>query len=252
MDKHQEIAIEKIVPNRFQPRTVFNDESLLELAQSIKNNGLLQPIVVRYDDEKKHYEIIAGERRYRAMLMSGFTSVPVIVSNIDDESSATLALIENIQRENLNTIDEAIAYRQLIRIQGITQSELAKRLGKSQSAIANKIRLLDLDPVVQDALKQKQITERHARALVGLEAVKQEDILEKIVKEKLNVKQTEAIVNKPSKPRKQITKGISQDVRIGINTVKHALDLMTKTGIQYDHKTTETEDDVVITIRFKK
>lgn len=249
MIKQLEIPIEMIRANRYQPRTVFEEESLLELAQSIQENGLIQPIVVREMDGE--YEIIAGERRYRAMMMSGFLTVPCIISNIDDEKSATVALIENIQRENLSVLEEAKAYRDILRIQGITQKALADRLGKSQSSIANKIRLLDLSSPVLEALGNRNITERHARALLGTDAMKQQEVLDQILHKKLNVKDTEKLVNKPRRV-KPVTRGISQHIKIGINTIKQSIGLVEKTGIPVQSDIKETDDEVIITVRFKK
>lgn len=243
------IPIEKIKPNRYQPRTVFDEENLLELAQSIQENGLIQPVVVRQVDD--YYEIIAGERRYRAMMMSGYLEIPCILSDIDDEKSATVALIENIQREDLSVVEEAKAYRDILRIQGITQKELAKRVGKSQSGIANKIRLLELPDPVLSALGERKITERHARALIGLENQKTEEILDEILDKKLNVQQTETLVNKPKK-KKTVVRGISQHIKIGINTIKKSIGMIEKTGIKVNHNMEETEDEVIITIRFPK
>lgn len=250
MTEHTELPIEKIVPNRHQPRITFDNESLLELALSIKENGLIQPIVVR--PVADHFEIIAGERRYRAMMMTGFTQVPVIVQDIDDQKSATLALIENIQREDLNTVDEASAYRDILRIQGITQKELAKKLGKSQSSIANKIRLLELPKDVLEALSERRITERHARAMLGLTPERTEEVLDHVLNERLNVVQTEKLINKPKKRPKTMTKGISQHIKIGINTIKQSIAMIGKTGIAVDHEVEEREEEVVITIRFPK
>ncbi|WZU01761.1 nucleoid occlusion protein [Erysipelothrix sp. D19-032] len=249
MIDRKDIPIELVRPNRYQPRTVFDEESLLELAQSIRENGLIQPIVVREVDD--HYEIIAGERRYRAMLMSGFLTVPSIISNINDEKSATLALIENIQRENLSVLEEARSYRDLLRLQGITQKELASRVGKSQSAIANKIRLLELPEPILESLGKREITERHARALLGVEREKQEEFLEAILAKKLNVKQTETMVNKPKK-RKPVTRGISQHIKIGINTINQSVQMIEKTGIAVKAEMEDLEDEVVMTIRFPK
>ncbi len=249
MIDRKDIPIEKVRPNRYQPRTIFEEESLFELSQSIRENGLIQPIVVREMDD--HYEIIAGERRYRAMLMAGFLSVPVIVNNINDDQSATVALIENIQRENLSPLEEAKAYRDIIRLQGITQKQLANQLGKSQSAVANKIRLLELPESVLEQLGNRKITERHARALLGLETEKQEEVLKEILNKKLNVAATEKLINKP-KVRKQITRGISQNVKIGINTIMQSIGMVEKFGIPVQHQQTETENEVVITIRFQK
>ncbi|CAM2826765.1 nucleoid occlusion protein [Erysipelothrix tonsillarum] len=251
MIDRREIAIEKIKPNRNQPRLTFNDESLLELGQSISENGLLQPIVVREVNETDEYEIIAGERRYRAMRMFGFTEVPCIISNIDDNKSATLALIENIQREDLSVLEEAKAYRDLLRIQKITQKELATKVGKSQSAIANKIRLLELPEPVLEALGERKITERHARALLSVEKEKTEEVLDEILNKKLNVKETETLINKPRK-KKVVTRGISQHIKIGINTIKQSIGMIEKTGITVKHDMEETDDEVIITVRFPK
>lgn len=244
-----DIPVEMIRPNRYQPRTVFDEQSIFELAQSIRENGLIQPVVVRKIDD--HYEIIAGERRYRAMLMSGALTIPCIISNIDDEKSATVALIENIQRENLSVIEEARAYRDILRIQGITQKQLANQLGKSQSSIANKIRLLELPEPVLESLGKREITERHARALLGIERERQESVLDEILTKKLNVKQTETLVDKPKK-RKQVTKGMSQNVKIGINTINQSIRMIEQTGIPVISTTQETEDEVIMTIRFTK
>lgn len=243
------LPIEKIVPNRYQPRSVFNDEKIMELAHSIKENGLIQPILVREMDD--HFEIIAGERRYRAMISIGFTDVPVIISQANDDKSATLALIENIQREDLSVVEEAIALKQILSTQKITQKELALQIGKSQSAVANKIRLLELPENVLSALASKAITERHARAMIGVDATKTDDVLDEIIKKKLNVKQTESLIDKPKK-RKVLTKGYSQNIQIGINTIKEAISMIEKLGMQVNQNLEETEDEVILTIKFKK
>lgn len=243
------IPIEKIVANPYQPRTTFNDEKILELAHSIKENGLIQPILVRQIGEQ--FEIIAGERRYRAMISIGYTDVPVVLSNANDSKSATLALIENIQREDLNVVEEAIALKEILKTQNLTQKELALQIGKSQSSIANKIRLLDLPENVLGALATKTITERHARAMVGIEKEQTDIILDKVIKQKLNVKQTETLVDKPKK-RKPVTKGYSQNIQIGINTIKQAVTMVEKLGMSIDQDIDETDDEVIVTIKFKK
>lgn len=243
------IPIELIVPNRYQPRTVFNDEKILELAYSIKENGLIQPIVVRQVEDK--YEIVAGERRYRAMISIGYTDVPVVLSDANDSKSATLALIENIQREDLNAVEEAIALKEILKTQNITQKELALQIGKSQSAIANKIRLLELPENVLSALTSKAITERHARAMIGVESDKTDLILDEVINKKLNVKQTETLIDKPKK-RKVVTKGYSQNIQIGINTIKEAVSMIEKLGMSVQQDINETDDEVVLTIKFKK
>lgn len=156
------IPIDKIIPNRFQPRTVFDEEKIEELSRTIHTHGVIQPIVVRsYEDDR--YEIIAGERRYRAMKKLNWTEVPAIVRNLSDKETASIALIENLQREELTAIEEALAYQQLLELHSLTQEALAQRLGKGQSTVANKLRLLKLPQFVQEAILKREITERHAR-----------------------------------------------------------------------------------------
>jgi ParB-like partition proteins len=200
-----QIPVSRIIPNRFQPRTMFDDEKLEELADTIRTHGMIQPIVVRTYTGGK-FEIIAGERRYRAVKKLGWDTIPAIIRHTDDKQTASLALIENLQREQLSPIEEAIAYEKLIEIHGLTQEALAQRLGKGQSTIANKLRLLKLPDEVQDALLGKFITERHARALIPLkDKEKQLQVLDEILKKNLNVKQTEERVEKllsQSEPKK--------------------------------------------------
>ena len=192
----ESIKIERIVPNRYQPRQKFDTARIEELAESISAHGLLQPIVVRPIEENM-YEIIAGERRFRALQMNQMTEAEVLIRHLDDEETAVVALIENIQRENLSAIEEAEAYKKLLAFEGITQAELAKSVGKSQSFIANKLRLLKLTPVVLEAVREHRITERHARALVGQTPERQEEMLHIILTEQLNVKQTEDRLKMP-------------------------------------------------------
>lgn len=184
------ITLNDIVPNRFQPRNYFNEQTIKELARSIKENDLLQPIIVR-EISPNLYEIIAGERRYRAVKSLGWGSIPAIINNMTDNQVATLALIENIQREELSAIEEAQAFKQLLSLREITQQELAQSIGKTQSSIANKIRLLKLTPEVQQAIINQKITERHGRALLALDELGQKYLLKKITSQQLNVLQTE-------------------------------------------------------------
>lgn len=251
MNKHKAIAIEKIHPNQHQPRTYFDDESLLELAQSIRINGLIQPIVVR-KHSRDYYEIIAGERRYKAMMMIGYTVVPCIITDADEEKSATLALIENIQREDLSAVEEAKAYREILRIQSLTQKELAKQVGKSQSSVANKIRLLDLPIEVLDALDEKKISERHARAMVGIEHERVQDVLKNVLEKKLNVRETESLIDKPKRKPKVKTQGFSKNIKIGINTIKKSISMIEQTGIKVSQEVKETDDEVIVLVRFPK
>ena len=194
------INIENIIPNRFQPRLSFDEEALKELAASIKEHGIIQPLVVRKLQDNK-YEIIAGERRYKASQLAGLDKVPVIVTMLDDNESAEVALIENLQRKNLTAIEEAKSYKKLLDRGYLTQEELAARLGVSQSSIANKIRLLNLSDEVQDALMNDLISERHARSLLQLNNKDEQiDMLNNIITNRLTVRQLDTeIKNKLNK-----------------------------------------------------
>lgn len=203
----KKIPIEDIVPNRFQPRTVFDDEKIEELARTIHTHGIIQPIVVR-EFGNNQFEIIAGERRWRAMKKLGWDEVPAIIKNLNDTETASMALIENLQREELSPIEEAIAYGKLLELHNLTQEALAQRLGKGQSTVANKLRLLKLPNEVQEALLNKIITERHARSLIPLkDPEKQVKLLQEIIEKNLNVKQTEERV---AKMLEQTEKSLSQ------------------------------------------
>ena len=196
MEKNiQEVPIEDIIPNRFQPRLTFNEDGLNELSDSIKQHGIIQPLVVRKLGDK--FEIIAGERRYKAATQAGLTKVPVIVSDIDDNKSAEVALVENIQRRNLTAIEEAKSYKNLLDRGYLTQEQLASKMGVSQSSIANKLRLLNLDPEVQDALLNEKISERHARALLSIEdKEEQKKWLQRILNERMTVRQLDMELKK--------------------------------------------------------
>ena len=182
-----QVAIEDIIPNRFQPRLAFDEEGLKELSESIKQHGIIQPLVLRRLGNK--YEIIAGERRFKAATMVGLRQVPAIISDIDDNKSAEIALVENIQRRNLTPIEEAKSYKNLLDRGYMTQEQLAEKMGVSQSSIANKLRLLNLAPEVQDALLQEKISERHARSLLILPKEEQAQWLQKILAKRLTVRQ---------------------------------------------------------------
>jgi len=191
----QEIFIEDIIPNRFQPRLTFDEKALQELSDSIKVHGVIQPLVLRRVGNK--YEIIAGERRYKASCMAGLKKVPAIVREMTDNQSAEIALIENVQRKNLSSIEEAQSYRNLLDRGYLTQDELAQKLGVSQPTIANKLRLLNLCDEVQNALLNEQISERHARSLLALSNPDdQKAMLNRIIKERLTVKQLDNEIKK--------------------------------------------------------
>ncbi len=191
----QEIDLDDILPNRFQPRVRFDEEELTQLANSIKKHGVIQPIIVREIGDK--YEIIAGERRYKASVLAGKTTIPVIVNNANDARSNEIALIENIQRQDLTPIEEAASYKKILEVGNLTQEELAQKIEKKQSTISNKLRLLNLCDEVQEALMNEQISERHARALLRLkEKESQIAMLNKIINERLTVRHTDAAIDK--------------------------------------------------------
>ncbi|MGM0842566.1 MAG: nucleoid occlusion protein [Bacillota bacterium] len=255
-DEVKKIPVSQIIPNRFQPRTVFNDEKIEELSRTIHTHGIIQPIVVRqYDDEQ--FEIIAGERRYRAVQKLGWDTVPAIVKNLNDTETASVALIENLQREELSPIEEAIAYGKLLELHDLTQEALAQRLGKGQSTVANKLRLLKLPEEIQSALLDKLITERHARALIPLKnAEKQIQLLQEIIEKSLNVKQTEDRVVKmqegtTQKPKPK-RKAFSKDMRIAVNTIRQSLSMVSDSGINLDAEEEEHEEFYQFTIRIPK
>lgn len=204
MNENQEVIylhLDDIIPNRFQPREVFDERALKELAVSIKEHGVIQPIIVRKINDNK-YEIIAGERRYKASALAGMTKIPAIIRNLDDKEAAKVALLENLQRKNLNPIEEARTYQKIIELDEMTQEELAKTMGKSQSAVANKLRLLALPDEIQNSLLKEEISERHARALLNLDSLEeQKEMLKKVVKEKLTVRQLENEIKEKNMPK---------------------------------------------------
>lgn len=271
------VPVSAIVPNRFQPRKVFNADNIAELASTIEQHGLLQPIILReYEDQK--YEIIAGERRFRAIQTLKWAELPAIVQTMDDHETASMALIENLQREELTAVEEAQAYKDLMKLNDFTQASLAEKMGKSQSFVANKLRLLKLSQPVQEAIMNHEISERHGRSLLRLDEFKQQMILHQILAEQLTVKDTEALVNKTLNPEpesaeetvdatddslKEATtkakkandkakKAIAHDTRIAVNTIKKSVQMVEQSGIAV--KATEEEQDDVyrITIEIPK
>lgn len=244
------VKLTDIEVNKEQPRTYFDDNSIEGLAVSIRENGLVQPLTVRIKDN--HYELVAGERRLRACTLLGYEEVPVYLIESNDQESMYMALVENIQRENLSAIEEAKAYLKIMQLHHMTQAELSEKIGKSQPTIANKIRLLNLDVNVQNAIEAKLINERHARAMLGLDSEKQNDILSKIVKDKWSVAQTETVVKATlNKKEKKMEKGYSRNVQIGVNTIKRAVDMVMKSGLDVQLNEVVNEDDVIITVKIK-
>lgn len=242
-----ELEVQKIIPNRYQPRKLFSDESIAELATTIAEHGLLQPIVVR-EYEAGKYEIIAGERRFRAVNRLKWEKIPALIKKMDDTQTASMAVIENLQREGLSAIEEAQSYQKLMELNQLTQLQLAREIGKSQSFVANKLRLLKLNMGVQRAILHRKLTERHGRALVSLDDKQQVELLKQIEEGHLTVKETEALVAKitapkvkvqPKKKAKARTKGSSKDVKIALNTIRQSVKMVTDTGL----KVTTSEEE---------
>lgn len=256
----RQLPIDQIVPNPYQPRTVFDDDKIEELCQTIRTHGLIQPIVVRVRNNQ--YELIAGERRLRASKKLGMERIPAIVKEFNDTQTASIALIENLQREGLTAIEEAVAYQKLIDLHSLTQESLAQRLGKGQSTVANKLRLLHLPEEVQEALLQRKITERHARAIIPLkDAELQIKLLKEILEREWNVKQTENRVKQileaaqkqpEEKENKPKWKAFSRDARIAINTVRQSIDMVLQTGLPLETNEEDTEEFYQFTIRIPK
>ncbi len=252
------IDVNKIIPNKNQPRKVFDDKALEELSQSIKNYGIIQPITVRkiYDDI---YELVAGERRLKAVKLLKMETIPAVVIEVKEEESAAMALIENLQREDLDFIEEAMAFERLIEDFGLNQTQLAEKLGKSQSTIANKMRILKLPESVKKELRDAKLTERHARALLKIE---DEEILlnivEKIIKKDLNVSETEKLVNsiaedlniKKMKDKRYVRNFINY--KIYINTIKNAYNEIVKTGIEAKFEQLESDEFIEIKVKIPK
>lgn len=254
-DEIKHIRVEDIVPNPYQPRTVFVDERIDELCITIKEHGIIQPIIVRERDGK--YELIAGERRWRATKKLGLETIPAIVKDFNDSQAASIALIENLQREGLTAIEEAIAYQKLIDLHQLTQESLAQKLGKGQSTVANKLRLLNLPAAVQEYLLQRKVTERHARALLSLKDESlQIKMLEEIIEKDLNVKQTEnrikQILEKKEEKKPQKRVSFSKDTRLAINTVRQSVDMVMKNGLSIQSEEEDHDEYYQITIKIPK
>lgn len=256
--KVMEIPIHDIVPNPYQPRKVFSQSALEELSKSIRVYGILQPITVRVKDDK--YELIAGERRLRAAKLAKIEVIPAIINNMSDESSAVLALLENLQREDLNFIEEAMGYDNLIKEHDFTQQQLAEKLGKNQSTIANKLRILRLPNDIKIRLVENSLTERHARALLKLPNEDlMKEVLEKVIKGDLTVKKTEKLIKDileelealQEDEKKPNIKG-SMAIRIYLNTMKQAFDAIIGTGIEAKYKEIDKGDYMEIVVKIPK
>ena len=250
------INIDKVIPNIYQPRKYFNEEAIEELSQSIKQHGIIQPLTVRKRGEV--YELVAGERRLRAAKLANLETVPCNIVDITDSESAEIALLENLQREDLNYIEEAEAYYNLINDHNFTQDELAKRMGKKQSTIANKLRLLKLSSEVRKICLENKLTERHARALL---TIPREDlqlkIVQKIIKDGLNVKKTEELINKEllKLTGNELKKGSKRSIRgvlpakLYVNTIKQVLQ---KFDIPAEYAYKDEDEFIEVTVKIPK
>lgn len=245
------VPVNFIIPNPDQPRKTFNQTELEGLASSIKHNGIIQPLVIRRISDDK-YELISGERRLRAAKSVGLENVPCIIMSVCSEQSALYAIIENIQRDNLNFFEEAEAIEKLLNVYNLSQQEIAKKLGKSQSSLSNKIRLLKLSPELRSVIIENSLTERHARALLRLENdVDRLKALLYIIEKKLNVSDTDKYIElllSPDVIKAEPKFKKLKDIKIFINTINHAVDTMRKAGIKAvstEHETSEYYEYVV-------
>lgn len=249
------VDIDKIQGNPFQPRREVDEAKIDELAQSIKACGLIQPVVVRRSGNG--YQLVVGERRYLACRKLGWSKISASVKTLSDNEMATIALIENLQRENLNYIEEAMGYVSLMKNFNLTQEILAQRLGKSQSTIANKLRLLKLSTVVREKLLEKGLTERHARSLLGLENEKEQlETIMEIAERGLTVSQAEKRVERIKEQKgtkiSKRSKPIIKDMRIVLNTIREAVNMIQCSGLYPEVNETVEEDYIEITIRLTK
>ncbi|RKD22242.1 chromosome partitioning protein, ParB family [Caminicella sporogenes DSM 14501] len=253
------LPIDKILPNPYQPRKDFSEESLKELCSSIKAYGVIQPISVRKKNEED-YELVAGERRLRASKLAGLDLIPAIVVEMSDEDSAVVALIENLQREDLNFFEEAEGYYKLINNHGFTQQELAEKVGKNQSTIANKLRILKLEDKVKEIILNNKLTERHARALLKLpDEQTRLEILQVVVKKNLNVKKTEKLIknkleelSKPQQPERNQTIKSALNFRIYLNTLKNAYNAIVNTGLKAEYEQIDQGEYIKVVVKIPK
>ncbi len=253
----QSIGIERIQTNPYQPRSEFDSEGLDELAQSISEHGILHPVIVREFED--NYQLIVGERRLRACKLLGWTSVPAIIKQVTDKASAELALIENLQRRDLHFFEEAEGYYRLLEEFELKQEELAKKLGKSQSSIANRLRLLKLSTVERAAISEHSLSARHARALLKVDSQEERlALIKEIADKSLNVAQTETLVEKinekklPKEPQRSNRKIVFKDIRLFTNSLKELTDCLTESGLTVDYLEEEEEEYYKVSVVIRK
>lgn len=249
------LPIVRIRPNPSQPRKIFEQEGLKELSASIEHYGILQPLTVRRVSGE--YELVAGERRLRAARMAGLHEVPCILLTVDEEQSGLVALVENLQRRDLDYIEEAQGLLRLMRQYGMNQEQAASKVGKSQSAVANKLRILRHGETVLAKLRENALSERHARALLKLPSEEERlEVIEIIVQRQLNVAKTESFIDaylqRQKEPKRGLRKLIVRDVRLFLNSINHSLELVRGAGIDASARQEETENEIVLTIHLPK
>lgn len=253
-NKVVEIDVDQIRPNPAQPRKIFDDREMAALSQSIRVNGLLQPLIVRRTEQG--YELVAGERRLRACKMAGLKTASCVINDCSSNLSAVLAMTENLQRQDLEMFEEAEGIRRLIEEWHVTQEEAAYRLGKSQSALANKLRLLRFSPEERQKIVLNSLTERHARAVLRIEdPVRRAETLAVIIERQYNVRQTDEYVDKligQPRPMKQTKKVIVKDIRIFLNTITHAIETMKLSGVNAKVLRSETDEYIECVVRIPK
>ncbi len=249
-EKIKMIEVKKIIPNSYQPREKFVEEDIIKLAESIKNFGLIQPLTIRPRGEK--YELVAGERRLRAAKYLDHKKVPVIIKKFNNQQAGEIALVENLQRKDLDFIEESLAYETLLKEFDLTQKELAEKLGKSQSTIANKLRILNLPLEVRKKIKSSEFTERHARALLKLKDTKKQiEVIDKIKEKDLTVRETQKLIDKflkkPESEQKVIT--VCKDIRVFTNTLNKTIKEMKNTGLKIEVDRKKDDNYVEFKIR---
>lgn len=253
------VNVDSITPNPYQPRLDFSEQSLRELADSIASYGVIQPLTVRPGDGENQYELIAGERRLRAVKLLNYPEVPVIIKDLDDQEMAEIALIENLQRKDLSFLEEAEAYKKLLEEFSLTQTELAARIGKAQSTVANKLRILSLPAQVLKIVQHGGLNERQARALLQLDNKDiMLDVVGKIVKKDLNVRETENLIKEINQPpkNKQVSNqritGAFADVRLYANTLEKTLEQIDQAGARMKVERKETEEEIEYVIKISR
>ncbi len=253
-DEVEMVEIDKILSNPYQPRKNFDSDSIKDLADSIKNFGIIQPLTIRPRGGK--YELIAGERRLKAAKFIGLNKVPVLIKDFDNQETAEIALVENLQRKDLDFLEEAYAYKQLIEEFDLTQKELAKKIGKSQSTIANKLRILNLDSDIQKKIKDPLISERHARTLLKLDEKElQIKIINEIKEKKLTVRETEELIEnfiKKETQKEQNVKTVFKDLRVFTNSLNKTINEMKKAGLEVEVNKNKSEEFIEYNIKLPR